>query len=259
MDIQKLCIWTICILSAAIIVFIPTYYYNNQYIYVNIVSNSNVSIEDAIKTIPICNSHDRPRQEVLLSTLHAWSLFADKHNIRYWIAYGSLVGYVQRGGLLPHDSDTDILMLADDTKYLVPFSDVNFSSIHEIKVHPQWSHVGYAGRSYFPSKGFNFIAPNARFIHRKLRYHVDIWPMYDFDPSKPRKTSNTSKTLTEYSAGYSWISSPMEWTFPLKKCSFSGVKVWCPAMPERLVTNIYGAKAVHQTDKICVNGSWRSG
>ncbi|CAF1151522.1 unnamed protein product [Rotaria sordida] len=232
------------------------YYSDNNIISINLISNTNNSIEKALEQMPICNSQDRSRQRILLSIFHAWTHFAYIHNIEYWIAYGTLVGYVQRRGLLPHDSDTDILMLAQDTQQLVPFSDVNFSSIYEIKVHPQWSFVGYANRSYFPLQGIHFIAPNARFIHRKLRYHVDIWPIYDYHPDQLKNTTNPMKTLTEYSRYYTWISSPIEWTFPLKPCTFSGIKVWCPAMPEKLVTMLYGIEAVNKTDTTCVNGTW---
>ncbi|CAF2590205.1 unnamed protein product [Rotaria sp. Silwood2] len=232
------------------------YYSENNNISINLIPNTNYSIEQALKQMPICNSKDRPRQRNLLTILHAWTHFANTHNIQYWIAYGTLVGYVQGQGLLPHDSDTDVLILAQDTQQLIPFSNVNFSSIYEIKVHPQWSSAGFANRSYFPLQRINFIAPNARFIHRTLRYHVDIWPIYDYHPAQSRNRTKTIKTLTEYSTSYTWISSPIEWTFPLKPCIFSSIKVWCPAMPEKLVTMLYGIKALNETDKICVNGTW---
>ncbi|CAF1353955.1 unnamed protein product [Rotaria sp. Silwood1] len=232
------------------------YYAENNHISINLISNINNTIEQALREMPICSSRDRRRQRILLSMLHAWTQFANTHNIQYWIAYGTLVGYVQRRGLLPHDSDTDVLILAQDTQYLVPFTNVNFSSIYEIKVHPQWSFAGYKNRSYFRAQGINFVAPNARFKHRTLHYHVDIWPIYDYHPDQSRNTTKTIKTLTEYSKYYTWISSPIEWTFPLKPCIFSGIKVWCPAMPEKLVTIQYGATAVNKTDTKCVNGTW---
>ena len=47
-------------------------------------------------------------------------------------------------------------------------------------VHPQWHIVGYANRSYFPEKGINFVAPNARFIYRETGHYADIFPAYDF-------------------------------------------------------------------------------
>ena len=244
---------------AALLVFIlymVVYYFKNNIISIDFIPNTNYSIEHALEQILSCNIDDRPRQRALLRALHAWTQFAHQHKIQYWIAYGTLVGYVQRHGLLPHDSDIDILILAQDTQHLLPFSDTNFSSIYELKVHSQWYIVGYANRSYFPLQGFNFIAPNARFIDRELRCYVEIWSIHDIHPDQPRNIKQGNKTLTEYDTSYNWISSPIEWTFPLKPCIFSELKVWCPAMPERLVTLLYGIEALNKSDKTCVNDTW---
>ncbi|CAF5214903.1 unnamed protein product, partial [Rotaria magnacalcarata] len=133
---------------------------------------------------------------------HVWTHFADIHHIQYWTVYGTLVCYVQRRGLLPHDLDIGVLILVQNTENLIPFSDAYFSS----------------------SQGINFVAPNARFIHRELHLHIDIWPIYDYHPNQLRSTTKIIKTLTEYSRSYEWIPSPIEWTFPSKKCVFSGIK-----------------------------------
>jgi len=238
------------------ILYVVSYYSINNVIPVHFIPNANYSIESALEQIPTCNTDDRLRHRALLAALHAWTQFAYQYNIQYWIAYGTLVGYVQRHGLLPHDTDIDVLMLAQDTKYLLPFADTNFSSAYELKVHPQWYVVGYANRSYFPLEGFNFIAPNGRFIDRELRYYVEIWPINDIHPDQSRNTTNFNKTLTEYDTLFNWTSSPIEWTFPLKPCMFSGIEVWCPAMPERLVTMLYGIESLNQSDKRCVNDTW---
>ncbi|CAF0736709.1 unnamed protein product [Adineta steineri] len=221
------------------ILFMAIYYPKNNTNYTDFTQATNYSVEDALDHVPTCNSNDRSRQRC------------------YWIAYGTLIGYVQRGGLIPHDHDADVLILAQDTQYLVPFSNANFSSAYEIKVHPQWSTIiDEKKRSYFRSEGINFVAPNARYIDRKLHYHVDIWPTYEFHPDQSTNITYFRKTLTDYDNSYNWVSSPMNWTFPLKPCMFSGIKVWCPAMPERIVTMVYGVGSINKTDRKCVNGTW---
>src|SRR5262249_31580072 len=139
-------------------------------------------IEKALKDIPTCTPNDRPHQRILLALLQAWAHLAEKHNLQYWLAYGSLVGYVQRRGLLPHDGDTDVVMMHDDMPKLVNVSQLNFSSKYEIKIQPQWKIVGEKNRFYFYDQGINFVAPNARFVDRKTRNHVDIFPAYNFNP-----------------------------------------------------------------------------
>ncbi|CAF5139684.1 unnamed protein product, partial [Rotaria sp. Silwood1] len=62
--------------------------------------------------------------------------------------------------------------------------------------------------------------------------------------------------LSEYNKNYKWKSSPKEWTFPLEECLFSGMKVWCPAHPEKLVSNMYEEISVEISSIKCINGSW---
>ncbi|CAF4104011.1 unnamed protein product, partial [Rotaria sordida] len=209
-----------------------------------------------LKQIPTCIPDDRPRQRALLYTLQEWTHFAQKYNIRYWIAYKTLVGYVQRHALLPHDSDIDLLIMAQDTAQLFQFSHLNFSSIYEFRIHPEWYIVEETKRSYFHSEGIHFVAPNARFINRKDSIHLNIWPMYDYHPDQTRMKNNSEAMLTQYDKNSKWKSTPKEWTFPLEKCLFSGIKVWCPAHPEKLVANIYGPISVNISSTECINGSW---
>ena len=222
--------------------------YSHRSIHHQILLDENSQLEIFLEQIPVCTQFDRYRQRHILKTLIAWHQFATEHQIEYWLSYGSLVGYVQRRGLLPHDEDVDILIRANDTRLLVPFTKTNFSSTFKMKVHPDWSIVGYENRSYYREKGINFVAPNARFVYRLLHYHVDIWPMYEFDPE--------NETLTDYGEDYDWSSTPRNWTFPLKRCEFDGIQTWCPAEPEKLVTKLYGESALNESDTRCVDGAW---
>ena len=217
-------------------------------------------IERALDGIPKCIPYDRTRQKILLSALQAWSHLAEKHSIPYWIAYGSLIGYVQRRGLLPHDPDVDVVVMHEDTPKIVNISKTNFSADYEIKVQPQWEIIGETKRSYFRDQGIHFIAPNARFIDKKTRDHVDIFPGYNFNPLYANYTPGMKPTenVTEYDVHYNWLSYPKNWTYPLKTCYFSEIKVLCPAQPEKLVATMYGESALTKSNKKCVNGSWVS-
>jgi phosphorylcholine metabolism protein LicD len=236
--------------------FINNYYKDNSYSY-NRLSSGNISIEQALEQIPTCTSNDRSRQRALLYTLQAWTHFAQQHHIRYWIAYGTLVGYIHRRALLPHDVNIDLFIMAQDTTKLFDLSQLNFSSgSYKLKVHPQWFLVEQTNRSYFYSEGINFIAPNARFINLKDNFYLNIWPIYDYNPNEARIKKNSKAMLTSYDQNYQWRSLPKEWTFPLRECQFSGMKVWCPAEAEKLVADIYGEISVNMSSIKCVNGSW---
>jgi hypothetical protein len=206
-------------------------------------SNETALIEQALEQIPTCNSYDRPRQRALLYTLQAWTHLAHSHHIRYWISHKTLIGYTQRQGPLPYDYNIDITMLAQDTSQLIELKKANYSSIYELKVHPQWFIAKVSNRSYFPSEGIDFIRQNARFINQKNNVSINIWPIYEKYPNQ--------RVLTEYDKYDRWKSIEEEWIFPLRPCMFSGMKVWCPAQQQKLTTYIYEQIPVH-----CSNGIW---
>ena len=209
-------------------------------------------IEKALETIPTCESGDRKHQRILLSLLQAWSQLAEKYHIEYWLLYGSLVGYVQRQGLLPHDGDIDVVVDDEQIPKLINISQTNFSTDYEIKIQPQWKIVGFENRVYFRDQGIHFIQPNARFIHKDSWKHVDIFPLYYFHPVY----GNQSDNITIYDNQDRWLSIPRKWVYPIETCYFSGIQTRCPTEPKTIVSTLYGASAVHQSNRKCENGSW---
>ena len=219
--------------------------------------NENILIEQALQRIPTCTSDDRTRQRALLHTLQAWKHFAQEYHIRYWIAYGSLLGYIYHRAVLPHDPNIDLLVMAQDTSELLRLSQLKFSSNYKLRVHPQWYLVEHTKRSYFHSEKIDFLAPNARFVSNgDENLFINIWPIYDYNPNGTRIEKDSTPMLTAYDTDYQWKSSPREWTFPLRECEFSGISVWCPAEAEKLVAHIYGDIAVDMPPVKCVNTSW---
>jgi len=222
-------------------------HYQHGYLFTSRSSHEIIFIEQALERIPICNSDDRPRQRALLYTLQAWTHLAHLHHIRYWIAYKTLAGYLQRYDLSPYDHDIDILIMAGDTPKLIELSKKNYSSIYELKVHPQWFITKVSNRSYFPSEGIDFIMQNARFIDQKNNVSINIWPMNTNYFNK-----NTLMLVQNLDFDTS-ILFPIEWTFPLEPCVISNIRVWCPTQPKKLTASIYGQKSVYLS---CINGSW---
>ena len=45
---------------------------------------------------------------ILKELLHLWIPFADKHNITWWCAAGTLLGVVRHQGFFPWDNDIDL-------------------------------------------------------------------------------------------------------------------------------------------------------
>lgn len=236
----------------------------NHFLKIESINQSRRLIETALLDIPVCTSADRVRQRALLATLQTWVRLVHDFHVRYWITFGTLVGYVQRRTLLPHDQDIDILIMGQDTSQLVRMA-LNLSlqnlswfdsNMYKLIIHPQWYIVQWENRSYFPSQSINFKAPNARFIHQQESVHIDIWPIYDYHPEHVNNTNDRTPMITGIDLKYKWESSPKFWTFPLRPCDLSGIRVWCPAEPEEIVCATYGKEALYKSDTKCLNGSW---
>ena len=60
----------------------------------------------------------RKAQYKMLDILVVVDEICEKHNIPYWIDYGSLLGAVRHGGFIPWDDDLDISLLRHDFKRL---------------------------------------------------------------------------------------------------------------------------------------------
>ena len=180
-------------------------YCHHHSTYYDLLSDENLSIEQALQYIPTCVVHDRSRQRSLLYTLREWTHFAQQHQITYWIAYTTLISYVHHHhhSLLPHIYYIDLFIMAQDTSRLFELSHQNLSSTHILRVHPQWYLTQHTKRSYFYSENIDFIEPNARFISLKDHVYINIWPAYIYNPNDTRiEKNNSSRILAIYDKNY---------------------------------------------------------
>ena len=53
-------------------------------------------------------------KEIELDILLALAKYCDEHGLRYFLAYGSLLGAIRHGGFIPWDDDIDIVMQRED-------------------------------------------------------------------------------------------------------------------------------------------------
>lgn len=75
-----------------------------------------------------------------------------------------MIGLNEQQNILPDENQIDVTILAKETPQLFQLQQVNFSSIYQLQIHPQWMMIRTSNRSYFPSKGIDFRKQKARFI-----------------------------------------------------------------------------------------------
>ena len=76
-------------------------------------------LSGGVRNIPKAQGPLRDKQEVLTRVLVEFDAFAKKHNIEYWIDYGTLLGSYRHSGFIPWDDDIDISMTQDNLNKVI--------------------------------------------------------------------------------------------------------------------------------------------
>lgn len=70
------------------------------------------------------------RKKIILNVLIEFAKFCDLHNLKYSLAYGTLLGAVRHGGFIPWDDDVDVMMPREDyERFLKSYSSERFKII----------------------------------------------------------------------------------------------------------------------------------
>lgn len=129
----------------------------------------------------------RAEQLLLLEILKEVKAICIKHNIKYWLIAGTLLGCVRSGGFIPWDDDLDIAMLREDYD--------KFSKIAPKELPKEYFYQTKKTDKYFPHN-FAKIRRNGTLLVETTekypeKYHqgifVDVFP-FDYYPSE--KTGN---------------------------------------------------------------------
>lgn len=123
---------------------------------------------------------NRAFQLLALEVLKDIDRVCRKHDIRYWIDFGTLLGAIRHGGFIPWDDDLDISMPWDD---YIRFQQLNASEFECSIPHFQ---TGLWGKVYH--KDFFDPWPNSPTV---FAIYVDIFPYHYLDESY---TADEAKT-----------------------------------------------------------------
>lgn len=148
----------------------------------------------------------------------------DEIGATWWVDYGTLLGAVRHGGLIPWDKDTDLGILPEDRDALLAAFPRIISEF-----------------DYFPT----YAKPNPknRFrtgdrvkvrLSQRNKTNTDIFIWND------RPGGLLDRTNYIGSDRFKGRDFPRKWLFPLQRVDFDGVEVNLPAQAEKLVQWRYG-------------------
>ena len=196
---------------------------------------------------------ENPYREGLQILLHTWNLIAERRNIsKFFICFGSMLGSLRNGDLIPLDTDADICMLRNEYHKLYAEEskrplDLNDGKIHLLlqrhSPHPQPDTPREDCDGNIVKRTTDDCAildPHARlYIHAKI--YLDIFMIEDH-----------GEVLWDE---YRNVFHKREVLFPLKSCSFLGISSKCPRDTTTYLTSYYGENFIEPL-VICSNGRW---
>lgn len=113
---------------------------------------------------------------VLIDLLYEFDKVCKKHNLKYWLAAGSLIGAVRHKGFIPWDDDLDVFMMRDDCDKLIQIAENEFN-------HPYFFQTPYSDKGYYFSfpklRNSNTTAMSNDFVYEKFNQgiYLDIFPL----------------------------------------------------------------------------------
>ncbi|KAJ3110364.1 hypothetical protein HK100_003060 [Physocladia obscura] len=161
----------------------------------------------ALRKIAVKYQHDlKLVHGSLREMLTAWAMFAEEHNITWWIAHGEMLGWFWNAKFLPWDVDLDIQMSTLQMLQLVQYNHTLINKRFLIDVNP-----AFIVRS---RQEQNTI--DARIVDTRTGYMMDI----------------TALTQIKNALGKVSCKSPHTYSYselmPLHETLLEGVKVWRP-------------------------------
>lgn len=131
----------------------------------------------------------RKAQMRMLELLEFLDETCRKHNLRYWLEGGTLLGAARHGGFIPWDDDTDVCMPREDALRL---KEIMGSDVHQGHIILQTTDTdkNYLNSSWFTLRDLNSEYVQESPYNRRLKYRglqVDIFLMEENIPVLSQK------------------------------------------------------------------------
>lgn len=196
-------------------------------------------------------------KEIELETLKMFHAFCVENNIRYYLAFGTLLGAIRYKKFIPWDDDVDLLIPREDYNRLMTlFQDSEKYRLYSFERNPDY-HFPFAKLCDMTTRKVETAYPKAKV---ELGVEIDLFPLDNFDNDYEiarQESARVKKYMNRL--GYTKVSKPITknplkfvvWSFIIgyyklfgggyfvkkiiKECckegqensSFVGAKAWC--------------------------------
>ena len=152
------------------------------------------------------------QKKIMLDILEKTVVFLEKHELKYSLAFGTLLGAVRHGGFIPWDDDVDIMMPMEDYKRFIELAQTEeiaedlFVSIPFVNPGHIWQVVKII------SKKTKLIEPILTKKYRKCQepfggVYIDVFPVYGVPDDSAQRARFHKKICNLYKAmsRSSWV------------------------------------------------------
>lgn len=147
----------------------------------------------------------------------------DDLGVTWWADYGTLLGALRHGGLIPWDKDADLGILAEDRAKL-------------LSAFPLLLSVGYYP-TYAPPKPNNRFRTGDRVkVRLSQRNHTNT-DIFIWEKRPDGMLDRINYIGADLFKGRSF---PESWLYPIRRADFDGIDIALPAEAEKLVEHRYG-------------------
>lgn len=136
-------------------------------------------------------------QKVILNILKEIKKICDRHNLKYYLAYGTLLGAVRHNGFIPWDDDVDIVMFRDDYE--------KFLEIAEREL-PTYLKLKYPGKNNYPfyfAKVDDIRTTKIEESMTKCKYKSGCW--VDIFPIDGRPKNKLARKIYDFKLILKWF------------------------------------------------------
>ncbi len=117
-------------------------------------------------------------QSESLLVLKKFDEICEKQNLRYCLAYGTLIGAIRHNGFIPWDDDVDVMMPRDDYNAFIGYCQEHEKEIKPFKLNNRANTLNYPyGIARFSNMNYRYYTENPCLKDFDIGVFIDIYPL----------------------------------------------------------------------------------